>query len=74
VGLLGRGRQAACCRHHAAVNGPRVTAPSNVANSHGGGGRAVDSHVGRLRRKLGALGERIVTVWGVGYRFIDRAD
>jgi DNA-binding response OmpR family regulator len=29
----------------------------------------VDSHVVRLRRKLGALGERIVTVWGVGYRF-----
>jgi DNA-binding response OmpR family regulator len=31
--------------------------------------RAVDSHVTRLRKKLGALGERIVTVWGVGYRF-----
>ena len=31
--------------------------------------RAVDTHVTRLRKKLGALGERIVTVWGVGYRF-----
>ena len=31
--------------------------------------RAVDTHVTRLRRKLGPLGERIVTVWGVGYRF-----
>jgi DNA-binding response OmpR family regulator len=40
--------------------------------AHDGGGRTVDSHVGRLRRKLGALGERIVTVWGVGYRFVDR--
>ena len=31
--------------------------------------RAVDTHVTRLRRKLGPLGARIVTVWGVGYRF-----
>lgn len=31
--------------------------------------RAVDSHMVRLRRKLGAAGNRIVTVWGVGYRF-----
>jgi DNA-binding response OmpR family regulator len=31
--------------------------------------RAVDSHIVRLRRKLGAAGNRIVTVWGVGYRF-----
>jgi DNA-binding response OmpR family regulator len=41
--------------------------------AHDGGGRTVDSHVGRLRRKLGALGDRIRTVWGVGYRFVDRA-
>ncbi|CAA9228780.1 MAG: Phosphate regulon transcriptional regulatory protein PhoB (SphR) [uncultured Chloroflexi bacterium] len=40
--------------------------------THDGGGRSVDSQVARLRRKLGLLGERIVTVWGVGYRFIDR--
>src|SRR5919199_1757020 len=26
--------------------------------------------VRRLRRKLGPLGDRIVTVWGVGYRFM----
>jgi DNA-binding response OmpR family regulator len=31
--------------------------------------RAIDTHITRLRRKLGAIGERIVTVWGVGYRF-----
>lgn len=31
--------------------------------------RAVDTHVTRLRKKLGALGDQIVTVWGVGYRF-----
>jgi DNA-binding response OmpR family regulator len=35
----------------------------------GGFDRAVDTHVTRLRKKLGALGDRIVTVWGVGYRF-----
>jgi DNA-binding response OmpR family regulator len=32
--------------------------------------RTVDSHIVRLRRKLGPLGEKIVTVWGVGYRFV----
>jgi DNA-binding response OmpR family regulator len=38
-------------------------------NDFAGYERAVDTHVTRLRRKLGPLGERIVTVWGVGYRF-----
>lgn len=32
--------------------------------------RAVDNHIRRLRQKLGAFGENIATVWGVGYRFI----
>lgn len=32
--------------------------------------RTVDTHITRLRKKLGPLGEKIVTVWGVGYRFI----
>lgn len=32
------------------------------------GDRSVDNAVLRLRRKLGALGEAIETVWGVGYR------
>lgn len=31
--------------------------------------RTVDTHVLRLRKKLGAVGDRIETVWGVGYRF-----
>jgi len=30
--------------------------------------RTVDSHIVRLRRKLGSAGSAIVTVWGVGYR------
>lgn len=31
--------------------------------------RTIDTHVSRLRRKLGAFGEHIETVHGVGYRF-----
>ncbi len=33
--------------------------------------RTVDVHVGRLREKLGPLGDKIETVEGVGYRLID---
>ncbi len=32
--------------------------------------RTVDTHITRLRKKLGNVGEKIVTVWGVGYRFV----
>jgi DNA-binding response OmpR family regulator len=35
----------------------------------GGMDRTVDTHVLRLRKKLGPAGERIETVWGIGYRF-----
>lgn len=31
--------------------------------------RTIDNHVTRLRKKLGEQGEKIETVWGVGYRF-----
>lgn len=31
--------------------------------------RTIDNHITRLRKKLGAVGEKIDTVWGVGYRF-----
>ena len=34
----------------------------------GGGERTLDVHVSRLRKKLGDEGERIKTVWGIGYR------
>jgi DNA-binding response OmpR family regulator len=36
---------------------------------HVEGDRSVDNAVLRLRKKLGALGDAIQTVWGVGYRF-----
>jgi DNA-binding response OmpR family regulator len=32
--------------------------------------RAVDNHIRRLRQKLGSYGEKIVTLWGIGYRFL----
>ncbi len=31
--------------------------------------RTVDTQITRLRKKLGPLSEKLVTVWGVGYRF-----
>jgi DNA-binding response OmpR family regulator len=34
--------------------------------------RTVDTHVLRLRKKLGAAGDQIETVWGVGYRLAAR--
>jgi DNA-binding response OmpR family regulator len=33
--------------------------------------RSVDVHVGRLRSKLGAAGEQIETLVGLGYRFVE---
>jgi DNA-binding response OmpR family regulator len=33
--------------------------------------RTVDTHIVRLRKKLGVVGDQIVTVWGVGYRFTE---
>src|SRR5690348_10502733 len=32
--------------------------------------RTVDTHIVRLRRKLGSMGERVTTVWGVGYKLL----
>ena len=34
-----------------------------------GADRTVDSHIAQVRRKLGAAGAHIATVWGVGYRW-----
>jgi two-component system phosphate regulon response regulator PhoB len=36
-----------------------------------GGDRSVDNAMLRLRKKLGLIGDRIETVWGVGYRYRD---
>jgi DNA-binding response OmpR family regulator len=40
---------------------------------YAGGDRTVDTHIKRLRQKLGGSGgiaERLVTLWGVGYKFV----
>ena len=36
--------------------------------------RTVDTHIKRLREKLGTFGEHILTIRGVGYRFSKDAD
>ena len=36
-----------------------------------GGDRSVDNAMLRLRKKLGPIGDRTETVWGVGYRYKD---
>jgi len=41
---------------------------------YGGFDRTVDTHVLRLRKKLGPIGERIETVWSIGYRFARARD
>src|SRR5947209_19421773 len=40
-------------------------------DSYEGFDRTIDNHMLRLRKKLGPVGEKIDTVWGVGYRFIE---
>jgi DNA-binding response OmpR family regulator len=40
-------------------------------DSYEGFDRTIDNHMTRLRKKLGPLGEKIDTVWGVGYRFVE---
>jgi DNA-binding response OmpR family regulator len=39
-----------------------------------GSDRTVDTHVLRLRKKLGPVGDRIETVWAIGYRFARSAE
>lgn len=36
-----------------------------------GSERALDVHVSRLRKKLGAAGEQVQTVWGIGYKVVE---
>lgn len=49
--------------------GRDVLAERTLAPGEERSGRTVDSHVGRVRRKLGAGGDAIHTVWRIGYRF-----
>ena len=47
----------------------RVLAEQALASFDEPDARTVDSHVARLRRKLGLGAAAIATVWGIGYRF-----
>jgi two-component system OmpR family response regulator len=57
-----------CERRGRAVS-RRVLAEQALASLEQPDARTVDSHVARLRRKLGASASAIHTVWGIGYRF-----
>ncbi len=43
----------------------------SLQRTYEGFDRTVDTHIMRLRKKLGPIGEKVVTVWGVGYRFVE---
>ena len=51
----------------------RALAELSLSSSDDRDERTVDSHVARVRKKLGAAGARIATVWGIGYRFEQRS-
>ena len=42
-----------------------------LPQEHEGGARTLDVHVSRVRKKLGAAAEQLVTVWGVGYKLVE---
>lgn len=47
----------------------RILAENTLTEESGATERTVDTHVSRIRKKLGAEGGRIATVWGIGYRY-----
>jgi two-component system OmpR family response regulator len=48
-------------------------AESALSEDGEGDERTVDSHISRIRKKLGEDAERVQTVWGIGYRCRDDA-
>ena len=48
---------------------PRFELTERVLREDTSDSRTVDSHVARMRKKLGPAGTAIKTVWGVGYSF-----
>jgi len=48
----------------------RETILNNVWNyDYFGDARTIDTHVKKLRSKLGSKGDYIKTIWGMGYKF-----
>ena len=49
---------------------PREKILNNVWNyDYFGDARTIDTHVKKLRSKMGEKGEYIKTIWGMGYKF-----
>jgi len=58
------------------LSGPGVSSPAELAKElglreDGASPRAVDTHIMRLRQKLGVAADAIETVRGAGYRFTE---
>lgn len=65
--------------HELASRRGRIQTRENLLNkvwgyTYEGYARTVDTHIRRLREKLGSLGEWIETIRGVGYRFRDEEE
>ena len=49
---------------------PRANILNNVWNyDYYGEDRTIDTHVKKIRSKLGDKGKYIKTIWGIGYKF-----
>ena len=59
---------------HAGQAARRRTLAVHALGMDAASDRTVDSHVSRLRRKLTDDGDRIRTVWGIGYRYDAEGD
>jgi len=57
------------CERRGRAISRRMLAEQALASLDQPDARTVDSHVARLRKKLGAGASAIATVWGIGYRF-----
>ncbi len=60
--------------HHLAAHAGRVQTREVLLNkvwgyAYQGYARTVDTHIRRLRKKLGGLSDEIETIRGIGYRF-----
>ncbi|MFN7977618.1 MAG: winged helix-turn-helix domain-containing protein [Vicinamibacterales bacterium] len=64
-------REAELLGHLAASRGRIVPRDELLARFWGRDTRCLDVYVRRLRRKLGASGRAIETVFGIGYRFVE---
>ena len=55
--------------HEVRIDGKVITLSSVWNYDYFGDARTIDTHVKKLRSKLGEKGEYIKTIWGMGYKF-----